>query len=269
MPSSQVRPTAWRDDPVFSNFSIKNMQMNFWQKKIKILELDWTLAKYSLLVAIGSIFVRNKRLFAVRLIHAWARAMLRVLRVKYKVFNPYAFEFRPGRPYIIMSNHASHFDIPLIYATFSGETIGMIAKKELFKIPLFGRCIRLSGGISIDRENRYRALKDLQIAEKMMLAGVRFWIAPEGTRSLTGKMGGFKKGGFKIALDVKAIIVPVTIIGSGRVLPPKTFDISMGEKVEIYIGKPIDTANYEHQDLRKLMADTEDEIASRFTFAGE
>lgn len=243
------------------------MQITFWQKKIKILELDWTLAKYSLLVAIGSMFVRNKRLFAVRLIHSWARTMLRVLKVKYKIFNPYAFEFRPSRPYVIMSNHASHFDIPLIYATFPGETIGMIAKKELFKIPLFGRCMRLGGGVSIDRENRYRALKDLQAAEKMMLDGVRFWIAPEGTRSRTSKMGKFKKGGFKIAQDVKAIIVPVTIIGSGRVLPAKTFDVSVGEKVEIHIGKPIDTANYKRQDLRKLMADTEDEIASRFTLA--
>ncbi len=238
------------------------MKISFWQKIIKILELDWVLAKYSLLVAIGSVFVSNKRAYAVRLIHSWARAMLGILKVNYKVFNPYEFEFERGRPYIIMSNHASHFDIPLIYATFSGETVGMIAKKELFKIPLFGRCMRLGGGISIDRENRYRALKDLEVAEKMMSEGVRFWIAPEGTRSRTGKMGAFKKGGFKIALDAKAIIVPVTIIDSGKILPPETFDISVGEKIEVYIGKPIDTANYERQDLQKLMAEVESEIKS-------
>lgn len=238
------------------------MQMNIWQKRTKILALVMILIKYSLLVAVGSIFVKNKRAYAVRLIHAWALNMLRALRVQYKIFNPHAFEFSSGRPYIVMSNHLSHFDIPLIYTAFPKEVIGMIAKKELFDIPFFGRCMKLGGGVSIDRENRYRAIKDLEAAEKMMLdEGVRFWIAPEGTRSRTGQMGSFKKGGFKIALDAKAIIVPVTIIGSGRVLPPKTFDISMNEEVEIHIGKPIDTLNYERKDLQKLMTDTASTIA--------
>jgi 1-acyl-sn-glycerol-3-phosphate acyltransferase len=238
------------------------MRATSWQKRIKILSLIMSLIKYSLLAAIGSILVKDKRAYVSRIIHLWARDMLHILRVQYKVFNSTVFEFDSGRPYIIMSNHASHFDIPLICVTFPREVIGMIAKRELFNIPFFGRSMRLGGCVSIDRENKYRAIKDLEAAEKNMLTGVRFWIAPEGTRSRTGKMGAFKKGGFKIALDVKAIIVPIAIIGSDKVLPPKTFDIGIGEKVEIHIGKPIDVANYQRQDLEKLMVDVANEVMS-------
>ena len=238
------------------------MQVSFWQKRVKICKLVIALIQYSLLVAIGSVFIKNKRTYASRMIHFWARRMLNILEVQYKIINPVGFEFSPNRPYIIMSNHLSHFDIPLIYVTFPREIIGMIAKKELFRMPFFGQSMRLGGSVSIDRENRYQAIKDLDFAKKNMLEGVRLWIAPEGTRSRTGKMGEFKKGGFKIALDTKAIIMPITIIGSGRILPPKTFDVNVGEKVEIYIGKPIDTAHYERKDLQKLMVDTASEIAA-------
>jgi len=212
----------------------------------------------------GSMFVNNKRAYASRIVHSWARSILRVLQVEYKVFNPHNFEFELDRPYIIMSNHASHFDIPLLYVTFPQDVVAMIAKKELFRIPFWGWGMKISGCVSIDRENKYQALKDLKTAEKNMLEGVRIWVAPEGTRTRTGDMGPFKRGGFKIALNVKAIIVPVTIIGSGKILPPDTLDFSVGEKVEIYIGKPIDTLNYQLDDLSRLMANVADEIKANF-----
>ena len=237
------------------------MRVNFFQKMGIIFRIVMISVKDSSLVVFGSVFAKNKRYYADRIIHSWARHILRILEVEYKILDPHGFEFNPDRPYIIMSNHASHFDIPLIYAAFPRNTIGMISKKELFRIPIFGRGMKLGGCISIDRENRYRAMKDLEAAEKRMLDGVRFWIAPEGGRSRTGKIGDFKKGGFKIALDVKAIIVPVTIIGSGKILPAKTFDFSTKERVEIHIGKPIDTIHYQRKDLQKLMADTASEIA--------
>jgi 1-acyl-sn-glycerol-3-phosphate acyltransferase len=73
-------------------------------------------------------------------------------------------------------------------------------------------------------------------------------------------MGVFKKGGFKLALNTGAIIVPVAIIGSNKILPPETFDFSVGETIEMHICKPIDTTNYQLKDLPKLMADTAREI---------
>lgn len=222
-----------------------------------MLKIVWITIKESSLVTLGFIFFRKKWNYrdSDRCIHAWAKKILQILRVKYQVFNPDGFEFALKRPYIIMSNHASHLDIPLIYAAFPRDTIRMIAKKELFRIPIFGWGMKAAGCVTIDRKNIRQAMKDLTVAKKLMLNGVRIWIAPEGTRSLTGKLGIFKKGGFKIALDTEAIIVPVAIIGSNNILPAKTLNFSMEEKVEIHIGKPIDTTDYEPKDLKKLMID--------------
>lgn len=229
------------------------MRASFLQK-ITIIAKIATISIYKSLLVIGnSLFFKNKEIIISGIIHDWAIKILAIAKVNYQIFIPSGFEFKLGRPYIIMSNHASHFDIPLIYTTFLHERVGMVAKKELFRIPIFGWGMKLGGCISIDRENKQRALYDLTIAKKMMQNGVRVWIAPEGTRSATGELGSFKKGGFKIALDSKAIILPVTIVGSNRILPAKTFEFSLQEKIKVYVNQPIDTENYESTDLKKLM----------------
>lgn len=241
------------------------MRVNFGQKLIIMLRVVGISVRDSLRVMLGAFFLRDKCSYNDRVIHCWARGILRTLQVKYKIFNPYNLEFDPGRPYIIMSNHLSHFDIPLIYVTFPQDSVGMIAKKELFRIPIFGWGMKLCGWcFSIDRKNMRQAVLDLKVIKRAMLNGVRMWMAPEGTRSRTGKMGPFKKGGFKIAADTKAIIIPVTIIGSDRILPAKTFDFSTNEEVAIYIGEPIDTLHYSAEDPSRLMTDTANEIKKKF-----
>lgn len=233
------------------------MRASFLQKIFIIAKIALVSIYKSLLVLFwGALFFKNKELVISAIIHDWAIKVLAIAKVNYQIFTMPGFEFKPGRPYIIMSNHASHFDIPLIYTAFFHERVGMVAKKELFRIPIFGWGMKLGGCISIDRENKQKALHELKIAKNMMQNGVRVWIAPEGTRSITGELGPFKKGGFKIALDSKAIIIPVTIVGSNQILPAKTFEFSLQEKVKIYIQQPIDTEAYQGSDLKKLMLDT-------------
>lgn len=212
------------------------------------------------LITISFIFCKKNREHINKLVGIWNRNMLQIVRAKCKIFNLYGFEFQPDRPYIIMSNHLSLYDIPLIFATFPGESVRMIAKKELYRIPIFGWGIKAGECISIDRTNSRQAFKDLIIAKQKILSGIKMWIAPEGSRSRNGKMGKFKRGGFKLALETHAIIVPVTIIGSNKILPPDIFNFSLDEAVETHIGKPIDTANYTLKDLPKLMEDTAIEI---------
>lgn len=219
-----------------------------------------TTAVGTALVAAYAIFGRKVRSYMNKRIGIWIKNMLHIVRAKCKFFNPYGVEFRLDRPYVIVSNHLSHYDIPLIFATFPGESIRMIAKKELFNMPIFGWGIRAGECISIDRGNPRQAIKDLSAAKEKMLSGIKIWIAPEGGRSRTGKMGVFKKGGFKLALDAQAIIIPVAIVGSNKILPPGTFDISLDETVEIHICKPIDTMDYTLKDLSRLMEDTAAEI---------
>lgn len=241
------------------------MTVGFWQKIV----LTIRIAGISLIDAIKVVsasFLRKDRVSYIHgVIHGWARSVLSILQVDYKIIDQYDFAFIEHRPYIIMSNHCSHIDIPLIYETFAKDKIGMISKKEIFNIPIFGRGMRLGGCLSIDRKNMRQAMRDLVIAKDSMLSGMRLWIAPEGTRSPSGVLGPFKKGGFKIACEVNAIIVPVTIVGSNRVLPAKTLDYSLGKLVEVYIGKPIDTMNYDVNDLELLMADTAKEISRRLS----
>ncbi|CAL7962972.1 1-acyl-sn-glycerol-3-phosphate acyltransferase [Gammaproteobacteria bacterium] len=212
------------------------------------------------LMTLGLIFSKHNRGYVNKKVHIWNQKMLQIVRAKCKIFNPYGFEFKTDRPYVIMSNHLSLYDIPLIFAIFPGATVRMIAKKELYRIPIFGWGIKAGECVSIDRRNSRQAVKDLAVAKKKMLGGIKLWIAPEGTRSRTGKMGTFKRGGFKLALEAQAIIVPVAIIGSNKILPPETFDFSLDETVEMHICKPIDTMAYGLKDLPRLMEDTAVEI---------
>jgi 1-acyl-sn-glycerol-3-phosphate acyltransferase len=145
--------------------------------------------------------------------------------------------------YVVMSNHQSHYDVPVLYYVLGGR-IRMVAKKELFSVPLFGRAIREAGMIEVDRGNRQRAIESLAIAKKKLEAGTHIWIAPEGTRSTTGELMPFKKGGFVLALDIGAPILPITIQGTRDVLPSHGLLSRRGVEVHVTIHKPIETARF-------------------------
>jgi 1-acyl-sn-glycerol-3-phosphate acyltransferase len=98
--------------------------------------------------------------------------------------------------------------------------------------------------ISINRHNIEQAKKDLKAAGEKMEDGIVLWIAPEGTRSRTGRLGSFKKGGFILAIETGAQIIPVGIRGSEKVLPAKTWDLYLNQQVDIHIGNPIDASAY-------------------------
>jgi 1-acyl-sn-glycerol-3-phosphate acyltransferase len=166
---------------------------------------------------------------------------------------------KPGRPHIIMANHRSYYDIPLSFISLPGS-IRMLTKKELFKVPIWGKGMKAAEFISIDRNDLDQALKDLEEARKIMQSGIVLWVAPEGTRSRTGKLGDFKKGGFMLALQTGAIIIPVGIKGSETILPPDTFDFVLGCKIEVNIGEPIDTSLYNIEQKDVLMQNVRNAI---------
>jgi 1-acyl-sn-glycerol-3-phosphate acyltransferase len=181
------------------------------------------------------------------------------VRIKKKVFDPFNIRIEPGKRYIIMSNHRSHYDIPLMILSLPAS-IRMLTKKELFRIPLWGRGMAAGEFISIDRHNIEQAKHDLKKAREKMEDGIVLWIAPEGTRSRTGRMGPYKKGGFILAIEAGAQIIPVGIRGSEKVLPPKTWEFFLDQKVDIHIGKPIDTAAYTLENKDELIEAVRREI---------
>ncbi|MCC3264294.1 1-acyl-sn-glycerol-3-phosphate acyltransferase, partial [Paenibacillus polymyxa] len=74
---------------------------------------------------------------------------------------------------------------------------------------------------------------DLQRALQMMESGIVLWAAPDGTRSDDGRLLPYKKGCFRLALDTDAVIIPVAIRGIHRVLPARTFDLNLGQPVDL------------------------------------
>lgn len=161
------------------------------------------------------------------------------------------------RAYVYMSNHQSHLDIPMLYATLPSPTIRMLGKTELFKIPLWGRGLRAAEFVEVDRSNHARAMKSIDYAARLIRDGVSIYLAPEGTRSKTGKIGALKKGGFHLAKDTATPIVPVAIRGTIDILPPGTKSMTTGQRVEVTIGAPIAV---EAREIESLM----DEVSTHF-----
>jgi len=194
-----------------------------------------------------------------QLLRWWSRKLLQHVGLSCKTFDPHHSRFEGNQPIIIMSNHSSLYDIPLIYTALPGS-IRMLTKKELFSVPIWGLGLKASEFVSVDRDNRRKAIEDLETARKKMESGLILWIAPEGTRSRSGNLGTFKKGGFMLALRTGALIVPVGIRGAFHVLPPKTLDFHLGKQAEVRIGEPIDASRFSRRNLTDLMEQVESRI---------
>jgi 1-acyl-sn-glycerol-3-phosphate acyltransferase len=179
----------------------------------------------------------------------WARLLLRTCGVKVRVEGR---ENLPvGRPFILMSTHNSHFDIPVLVQEVP-QQFRVVAKKSLFKIPVFGWIMTAAGYVSVDREDRRQAFSSMDNAAEMVRRGMPLLLFPEGTRSPDGSLGPFKKGGFILALKAQVPVIPVVIDGTFHVLPKDTWRICSGP-VRVVFGNPIDTAAFSYEDRDSLM----------------
>lgn len=189
-------------------------------------------------------------------IHGWVDQLLSKVRVKYKVVNPNNTQPEPGRATIIMCNHSSAYDIPLGFKSFPNHSIRMLAKKELSRVPIFGKGMAAAEFPFIDRKNRYQAIKDLEYAKQLMESGILIWIAPEGTRSKTGKLAPFKKGAFITAIQSNATIIPIGIRGAFAIMPAHSLRINLDQNAEIHVGAAIDASQFTLENKDQLIAQT-------------
>ncbi len=156
----------------------------------------------------------------------------------------------PQEPCVVMSNHQSLADIPVLYAALPpGLRLRMVTKAELFRVPIWGRAMRHAGFIPIDRGDRRAAISSLEIAKADMAAGTFIWLAPEGTRSKDGTLGPLKKGGFILARDTGRPILPVVLDGSRHIAPPQDLRVRHGMPVRVRFGRPIATADRPIEDV--------------------
>ena len=143
------------------------------------------------------------------------------------------------KSYILVSNHQSNFDIFALLGYLPLQ-FRWIAKAELFRAPFLGWAMTRIGYISIERESPKKAYRSMLKAAEAVKKGVSVMIFPEGTRSPDGKLQAFKKGLFLIALKSQAPILPITIQGTGKIMPKGDWRAYPGH-VRITIDPPLDT----------------------------
>ena len=194
-------------------------------------------------VSLRSRFKKIDRETINQYLHAYAVKILRVLKAKYKITHVDQFHYLPNQPRIYMSNHASLFDTPLYYATLH-DTIRTVAKKELTHLPIIGRAIKDAEHAIVDRKARGKNQYFYENAKKKLSEGVALWIFPEGTRSRDGKLLPFRLGGFRLAIETSAQIIPVGIVGTRNILPADKMLPNLHQSLEIRLGQPIDARDF-------------------------
>lgn len=148
-----------------------------------------------------------------------------------------------GRSYLFMPNHRSNVDAPVVLLALRRD-VRMMAKAELFRIPLLGQALHLAGFVPVVRQNRERAIASVEEAASCLRAGLDFVVFPEGTRSHDGDLLPLKKGPFFMAVGSGVPIVPVVIRGTRPILP-KGSPLIRGGEVDVEILEPIETSNRE------------------------
>ena len=150
-------------------------------------------------------------------------------------------QFPSDGPYILMHNHSSFLDLFLLPTIIKGKYTAIIAEKN-FHIPLIGTILKKLNGIPIKRSHSKSSRESIQIAEKFLQTGFHIAIFPEGTRTLTGNLNPFKKGGFHMAINAKTKILPFIVQGLYTIKPKTRWTINPGT-VKITIKEPVAVIN--------------------------
>ena len=156
------------------------------------------------------------------------------------------------RAAVYCANHQSNVDPPILFDAVHPR-MHILYKHEIDRIPILARAFRLGGFIPIDRRNREAAMRSIEAGAESIRSGHSFLIFPEGTRSRTAELLPFKKGGFIMAIQAQAPIVPVAITGARAAMRKGSASIHP-VTIAIRVGHPIETAGCRIED-RHLVID--------------
>jgi 1-acyl-sn-glycerol-3-phosphate acyltransferase len=175
----------------------------------------------------------------------WARTLLAIggVRVTLEGID----KIRPDGSYVIVSNHLSYMDTPVVLANIPVQ-FRFLAKRGLFQIPFLGTHLARAGHIPVPREDPRAAIKTMSLAaETIRTRGISMLIFPEGGRSRDGALRPFKEGAVYIGIKAGVPIVPIAVIGTRDVLPFGSGHIRPG-RVTLRIGEPIETSGLTLRD---------------------
>jgi len=196
------------------------------------------------------------------LVYPWAlfgaRNWLRLSGVRVRVRGLELLD--PKQTYVFVSNHRSYLDTAAMFV-YTGRRIGLLAKKELLKVPVLGVGMGFVNVMAIDRSNRESAIRTTEAAAQRIKSGVSFAVFVEGTRAKPGELLPFKKGAFYMARQAGVPVVPVAIKNSDVLMGKGTGEARSGT-IEMVFMKPIDTNGLTTDaDIDRLIADVHALIA--------
>jgi 1-acyl-sn-glycerol-3-phosphate acyltransferase len=184
--------------------------------------------------------------------------------IRYTVSGAEHIRRQPASVYAV--NHASNVEPPVLFLTLSPlfPRLRILYKAELRKLPILTRAFDLAGFIPLERGNRDQSIPAIERAAEALREGNSFLIFPEGTRSRTGELLPFKKGGFVMALKAQAPIVPVAIKGA-RAAMRKGSPWIQPVTIQVSFGEPIASAGMGLDDRDQLVATVRAEVERLLT----
>ncbi|KAF2955105.1 hypothetical protein AS160_02335 [Marinitoga sp. 38H-ov] len=183
-----------------------------------------------------------------KVVYKFGKNAFKLLGIKVNVESEIDINEIENEQYMIVANHQSLLDIPLIIGYI--YPTGFIAKKELEKAPIIASFIKALGSVFIDRKNPSKAAAALRDIKRKLEEGRKLTIFPEGTRTLDGKVKPFKKGSLMIPYRYNIKILPVAIDGTYYIIK-KGEHLLNPHNVNIKIFKPLVPKDFEsEEDLR-------------------
>lgn len=186
-------------------------------------------------VAIGCCLAGAQRFANLQIAARWARIIAWLTPLEIEIEGLERIE--AGQSYVVVANHLSQYDIPVIYG-FIGLDLRWVIKAEVLRIPLIAQGCRAIGHIFIDRGRPEQARQAINEAVARLSPGTGVLFFPEGTRSRSGRLLPFRKGAFRVAADRRLPVLPVAVIGTREVLPPGSLRVRP-VPVRMVIGEPI------------------------------
>lgn len=173
--------------------------------------------------------------------------------IKMRVENGHYIQRNRAAVYAV--NHASNVEPPILFRALRDlfPRLRILYKAELRKLPILTSAFDLAGFVPLERGNRDQSLPAIERAAQALREGNSFLIFPEGTRSRTGELLPFKKGGFIMAIQGQAPVVPVAISGA-RSAMRKGSPIIRPVTVTVRFGEPVETAGLTLDDRDQLVA---------------
>jgi putative phosphoserine phosphatase / 1-acylglycerol-3-phosphate O-acyltransferase len=169
------------------------------------------------------------------------------------------------RPAVFFINHQSTLIDMLVTTRVVQRGFTVVAKAEVKQVPVLGQLFALADVAFVDRSNTSKAISALQPAVDRLRRGVSIAMSPEGTRSLSPRIGAFKKGGFHLARDAGVPIVPIVIRNAGEIMWRNAKVVQEGT-IEVVVHEPVPTSGWTKADLdewvprmRQLYIDTLDD----------